>query len=251
MWIISWLLLGLLLGAPPLGAQARDEEVEEYEFDEMDEAAVSAPRRAPGEWRDSDSVSVIVPAETHVPVVLRNSVSTRTAYVGQNIYCRTTFPITVDHRIVIPAGTFVKGSVTQVVRAGRIKGKSKLGIRFESLIFPDGYTLSLRSALSAAGTRAGEGFEEGEGRIQGAGTKGKDAEVIVISGARGALIGAVVGRGKGAAIGGGVGAGAGVASVLLRRGKDIELRRGPDLELVLLQPIAVPVVRRGRPRNSF
>ena len=249
MWIISWLLLGLLLGAPPVGAQARDEDVEEYEYDERDEAAVSAPRRAPGEQRDS--VSVIVPAETHVPVVLRNSVSTRTAYVGQNIYCRTTFPITVDHRIVIPAGTFVKGSVTQVVRAGRVKGKSKLGIRFESLVFPDGYTLSLRSALSAAGTRAGEGFEEGEGRIKGAGTKGKDAEVIVISGARSALIGAVVGRGKGAAIGGGVGAGAGVASVLLRRGKDIELRRGTDLELVLLQPIAVPIVRQGRRRNSF
>ena len=185
----------------------------------------------------SKSTNIIIPADTRIPVITKNQISTRTAYVGQAVYCETTFPIAVDNQIVIPIGTYVKGSVTQVLRAGRIKGKARLGLRFDSLIFPSGETLSLRSALSAAATRGNEDFDREEGRVKGAGTKGKDARAVVVTGAQGALIGAIVGRGKGAAIGGGAGAAVGLASALFRRGKDVVLPSGTDLEFVLLQPV--------------
>ncbi len=197
-----------------------------------------APLAAPAQQdHRSNSTRIIIPAETHIPVITKNRISTRTAYVGQRVYCETTFPIAVDNQIVIPIGTYVRGSVTQVVRAGRIKGKARLGIRFDSLILPNGETFSLRSALSAAGTRGNEGFDKEEGRVKGEGTKGKDAQAIIVTGAKGALIGAIVGRGKGAAIGGGVGAGVGLATALFRRGKDVVLPSGTDLEFVLLQPV--------------
>lgn len=223
---ITWVFLGLLLGMSSLPA---------HPLQAQDTDPVSAEQGS-----RPASKKVIVPAETNIPVILRNQISTRSAYVGQSVYCETIFPITVDNQIVIPVGTYVKGSVTQVVRPGRIKGKARLGIRFDSLIFPNGETLSLRSALSAAGTSGKEGFDRKEGRIKGEGTKGRDAQIIAITGAQGAIIGAIAGRGKGVAIGGGAGAAAGLASVLLSRGKDLVLRRGTDLELVLLVPVELP-----------
>ncbi len=185
---------------------------------------------------------LLVAENTTIPVVLKNYISTRTAYVGQSIYCETTFPVTAENRIVIPVGTYVKGSVTQVVRPGRIRGKAKLGLRFDSFILPDGLTISLRSALSAAGTSGKEGFDlKKEGRVKGAGSEKEDAQIIAVSGVQGALIGAVAGRsGGGAAIGGAVGAGVGLASVLLSRGKDVELPPGTSLELMLLLPLELP-----------
>src|SRR3989304_4601791 len=64
----------------------------------------------------------VVPAHTVIPLTLKNAINSRTAFVGQAIYCETIYPITVGNRIVIPVGTYVKGAVTQVVRPGRIKG---------------------------------------------------------------------------------------------------------------------------------
>jgi hypothetical protein len=68
-----------------------------------------------------------VPADTTIPLVLKNTISSRTASVGQAIYCETIYPITVGDRIVIPTGSYVKGSVTQVIRPGHVKGKAQIG----------------------------------------------------------------------------------------------------------------------------
>lgn len=224
--ILCW-VIGICLSGSPLSADAQSTDLP----NPAPSTAVSQPAQG----------KLLVAEKTTIPVVLKNHISTRTAYVGQNIYCETTFPVTAENRIVIPVGTYVKGSVTQVVRPGRIRGKAKLGLRFDSFVFPDGLTVSLRSALSAAGTSGKEGFDLKEGRVKGAGSEKEDTQIIAVSGVQGALIGAVAGRsGKGAAIGGAVGAGVGLASVLLTRGKDVELPPGTSLELILLLPLELP-----------
>ena len=90
-----------------------------------------------------------VPSDTRIPLTLQNAISSKTAYVGQSIYCRTIFPITVDDEIVIPVGSYVEGSITQVVHPGRIRGKAKIGLRFDSITLPNGITRPLRATLSA------------------------------------------------------------------------------------------------------
>jgi type IV secretion system protein VirB10 len=77
---------------------------------------------------------------TTIPLALKNTINSRTAFVGQAIYCETIYPIALGNRIVIPVGTYVKGSVTQVVRPGRVKGKSQVGIRFDTITLPNGTT---------------------------------------------------------------------------------------------------------------
>ena len=46
-----------------------------------------------------------MPINTTIPLELSNTVTSRTAYAGQAIYCTTIYPITVNNRIVIPVGS--------------------------------------------------------------------------------------------------------------------------------------------------
>lgn len=191
----------------------------------------------------SDPGSVLVPVNTAIPLELRSAISSRTAYVGEAVYCDTVYPVVVRNRVVIPVGSYVKGRITQVKRPGRVKGKAQLGLRFDEITLPNGTTKSLRATLSGFGGNGKQGFNPKEGRIQGESSKGKDAEVIAISGAEGAGIGAIATvsghhTGAGAGIGAGAGALGGLVYVLVSRGKEVVLPRGTSLELELAAPLS-------------
>ena len=213
--------------------------------------------------------NVTVPAETHIPVSLENAINSKTAYPGQFIYCRTIFPITVDNRIVIPVGSYIKGEVTQVVKPGRIHGKAKLGLRFDSLTLPNGVTEQLRASLSSFGTSGKEGFNRKEGKIEGQATKGKDAGRVAQATITGAQIGTLAGISgghtlRGLGIGSAAGAAAGAIWVLASRGKNIYLPPGTSLELELGAPLnfapdqldfsgdpPAPMVEGGQPQRGM
>jgi type IV secretion system protein VirB10 len=186
-----------------------------------------------------ESSEVVVPADTTIPLALRNTINSRTAFVGQGIYCETIYPITVGNRIVIPVGSYVKGTVTQVIRPGRVKGKAQLGIRFESLTLPNGTTRMLRATLSAYAGKGNQGFIRGESRIEGESSKGKDTGKVATSGTQGAIVGAIAGRSaKGAGIGAAAGGVGGLILVLATRGKEIVLPPGTNLDLQLSAPLS-------------
>ena len=52
-----------------------------------------------------------------VPLALINSVSTKHSAEGDRVYLETVFPMLVDGRIVVPVGSWVTGTVTQVKKA--------------------------------------------------------------------------------------------------------------------------------------
>ncbi|MFB3922305.1 MAG: hypothetical protein ACE145_11325 [Terriglobia bacterium] len=181
---------------------------------------------------------LILPVDTTIPLALKNTLSSRTAFVGMGVYCETIYPITIGNRIVIPVGSYVKGSITQVVRPGRLKGKAQLGIRFDSLTLPNGTTRPLRAALSSFAGNSNEAFKREESKIEGSGSKGEDAEKIATTATQGAIIGGLSSRsGKGAGIGAGGGGLGGLIWVLATRGKEIVLPPGTNLELQLASPI--------------
>jgi len=189
-----------------------------------------------------DNSKLVVPAETNIPLILSSTVNSRTAYVGQPIYCETIYPITVGNRIVIPVGSSVKGAVTQVIRPGRVKGRAQVGLRFEQLVLPNGTTVPLRATLSGFGTTGKEDFNQKEGKIKGQSSKGEDAEKIARTTIPGAEVGTIVGAGRGAPLKGlGIGAAAGAAAGLIwvfaTRGQDVVLPRGTNLELQLQLPL--------------
>jgi hypothetical protein len=195
-----------------------------------------APTPAPEEQMDTKQY--VVPSGTRIPLVLVNSVSTKTSKVGDHVYLQTSFPIPAGNRIVIPEGSYVTGTITQVKRPGRIKGRGEIYLRFDTLMLSNGVTRDFRGTVSATDGSQSD-IAEKEGTIEGEGTKGRDVGGIASTAAQGASTGAIVGAvdsgsaGKGAAIGAGIGAAAGMIGVLLTRGNEVMLLRGSSLEMQL------------------
>src|SRR5437764_14661868 len=86
----------------------------------------------------------VVDTGTRVPLSLINSVTTKHAAEGDRIYLETVFPIMVSGKIVIPPGSYVAGTVTQVKRPGRMKGRGEIYLRFDTLTLPNGIPRDFR-----------------------------------------------------------------------------------------------------------
>jgi hypothetical protein len=183
-------------------------------------------------------MTVTVPAGTKLLLALKSAVNTKTAHPGDGVYLETTFPIALNNRIVIPAGTYVQGVIDNVKRPGKVKGRAEVLFHFNTLIFSSGYTVAVPGALQdAPGVENGK-VKDKEGTMQAEGTKGRDAGTIAAPAATGTLIGAAAARsGKGAAIGGLAGGAVGLAQVLLTRGDDIRIPQGTTVEMVLQRPL--------------
>jgi len=192
----------------------------------------AAPPRPTPAPRPAGGPTITVPTGTRVGVVLENGISTASAKPGDSVYFRTSFPITMNNKVVVPVGSYLRGEVTDSKRAGRIKGKGELHIRLNTLILPNGYTVDLNAEPHSTDGSSGT-TTDNEGKITGPGGKGKDAQTIATTTAAGAGIGAIADGGKGAGIGAGIGGVVGLAAVLLSRGPEAQLPRGSSMDLVL------------------
>ena len=176
---------------------------------------------------------------TRIPLSLINTISTRNAGPGDRVYLETVFPILTEGRIVVPPGSYVAGTVTQVKRAGRVKGRAELFVRFDSLTLPNGVTRDFRGTLGAIDGSSNQKLDPKEGKVLGDTSKGKDAATVAQAGQAGAGVGALGGwaaggrPGLGLGIGGAAGAAAGLAAVLVTRGPDAMLTTGTTVEKIL------------------
>jgi len=209
-------------------------------------AGLAAQERPPAPadgWRRTEAASdYTIQAGTKVPLSLLNSVSTKHSAPGDRIYLQTVFPIMDNARIVIPPGSYVAGTVTEVKRPGRVKGRGELYVRFDSLTLPNGVTRDFRARLSSVDGRANEDFDRSEGKVKSEGNKAGDARTIGEAAAAGASVGVIAGGatghyGTGTAIGAAAGAAAGMVGVLLSRGPDAVLAKGSTIEMVLDRPL--------------
>jgi hypothetical protein len=182
-----------------------------------------------------------IPRGTHVLLRMLNSISTRTASEGTQVYLQTVTPVAVDGAMVIPTGTYVQGSVSHTKRSGRVKGRAELGIRLETMTFAGGKIVKISPRLSAIDSgETGQKVDETESQIKQAPTRGKDTEQVAILAGSGAAIGGLADRSfKGAGIGAGVGSAVGLAKVLLTRGNEVDLHQGITLDVVFDRPVVI------------
>jgi hypothetical protein len=200
-------------------------------------APPQTPAADPDPAAPAKSAKLEVPVGTRLPLVLHNAISTRSARPGDPVYLETLFPIVLEGKILIPAGSFVGGEIVEAKRAGRVKGRAELLIKLNTLILPNGYLASFNAVPSNAGTGGGESTDD-EGKIKGDSDKASDIGTIAKTTTAGAGIGAIAGRSaQGAGIGAGIGAAAGLLGVLLSRGPDAEMPRGTTLDVTLNRPL--------------
>jgi hypothetical protein len=185
---------------------------------------------------------VTVPAGTEVPLILKSAVDTKNTRVGDGVYCQTAFPVVIDNVIAIPAGTYVKGEVVRAQRAGKIRGRAEIQFKFNTLIYPNGYTVNMPGTIhhDSGSERASV---DDEGRIKADPQKGKDATTIAKGTGVGAAGGAIItGTRAGVLSGAGIGALAGLATVFMTRGQDVRIEPGTSVKMLLQRPLTVDVV---------
>jgi hypothetical protein len=182
-----------------------------------------------------------IPKNTHVLLKMVNSISTRTAQEGAQVYMQTASPIADGGQIIVPVGSYVQGTILISKRSGKVSGRAQLAIRLDVLTLPGGKTLKFSPHLSSIDD--GESTQRvvnDEGLVQQGGTVGKDVERIAILAGTGAGLGALVDRNwTGAGIGGAAGSAVGLATTLLTRGREVELRQGSSLDVVFDRALAV------------
>src|SRR5437773_7229130 len=219
---LTFILAASLLCAMSLSAQ-------QQEGPQTEAPPPVAPKPAPAP-QAGPAERVIVPAGTRVGVVLQNGISTRSARPGDSVYLQTSFPITINNRIVIPVGSYLRGELLEAKRPGRVKGRGEFRMRLDTLILPNGYTVDLRAAPRSADS-GGKETMDSEGKVTGGGNKGEKAGTVISTTTAGAGIGAIATRTpKGAGIGAGIGAAAGLAAVLLTRGPEAERPRASTMD---------------------
>lgn len=204
-------------------------------------AGVVLAQEPPASTAAPSSEYVIAPG-TRIPLGLINSVSTKNAAEGDRVYLETVFPIMAGGRIVIPPGSWVAGTVTEVKRPGRVKGRGELYLRFDCLTLPNGVTRDFRARVGGIDGRGGEEFDKTEGKIRSEGNKAGDARTVAEAAGAGASVGLIAGSAghhyaMGGGIGAAVGATAGLMAVLLTRGPDAVLAKGSTIEMVTDRPL--------------
>jgi type IV secretion system protein VirB10 len=229
---LASLILVLLLAAAALAQQSSD--------------ANREPATTAALITSSDG-RITVPSGTQIPLILKQAISTKNAKPGDAVYAETSFPITLNDKVVIPAGTYVQGRISDVKRAGRVKGRAELLMHFTTLVYPSGYTALLPGAVENMPGAERQSVQGEEGKIKQEGDKMKDMGTIAKTAGAGAGLGGLATQsGKGVAIGGLAGAAAGLGYALLTRGADVMLPVGTSVQMVLQRPLILEETKVNR-----
>src|SRR6185503_12876686 len=94
-------------------------------------APPSAPR-APDRPRAAGSRTEI-PANTELDVRLSNILDSGTAQVEDRFEATTAADLIIDGRTIVPAGSIMRGVVSSVTPAGRLKRKAEMMVTFDQL----------------------------------------------------------------------------------------------------------------------
>jgi len=170
--------------------------------------------------RRSSSRAGTVPVGTELDVRLQTALNSGTTQVEDRFEATTLVDLMEDGRVLIPAGSVLRGIVSEVKSSGRVERKGSLTLSFEQI------TINRRShPIRATVSEALEsgGYREDAGKI-GAGA-------IV-----GGIIGGILGGGKGAIAGVLIGGGGVVAAT---EGQEVDLDSGTVLRIRLDEALAL------------
>lgn len=181
----------------------------------------------------------IVPANTQFTAVLATAITSERSQVGDAVVATLDRPLTgSDGRVVAPAGTQLKGTITKLEKAQVAEQSGGVTLNFNQMVLPNQQSIPITAELNTK-----------DGEIDAASTKdrllsagGKTVLGAAIGTGLGALLGTTKGGGKvddyltrGAIIGGTGGA----ISSVLNKGKELILLPGDTLQLRLRQAVTI------------
>lgn len=195
----------------------------------------------------SEAVTITIPAGTKVLMTSLAALNSISANSESGLYLQTVMDVIEQNRVVIPAGSYVQGSVTRSARPGRLKGRAQLQFHFDRLILTNNQVFSISGSLASL---PGAQYEKRSGKIQPVDQIDKDAGILAGPLAGGALLGAIAGGTGGAWRGALIGGAVGQGMVLFKRGDDIHLYQGSRIEMILDRDVTIPVSKLDFPIST-
>jgi hypothetical protein len=162
-----------------------------------------------------------IPVGTEFDVRLQKSLSSATVQPEDRFDATTMVDLKDDQgRIMIPAGSMMRGIVSSVHKATRLERKGSMTLAFDRLT-ANGRSYPIRATVTQA--------------LESEGILGEKEKIGIGAGA-GAILGAILGGAKGALAGILIGAGGTVAAT---EGQDVELATGTVLRVRLDTPLTL------------
>jgi hypothetical protein len=182
-------------------------------------ASTPAPASTRSERQSTGSPNE-VPSGTELDVRLQNSLNSGTAQVEDRFEGTTLVDLNVNGRVLIPAGSVMRGVVTSVEPGTRTNRTAKMTVSFDQVTV-NGRAYPMRATVTEA--------------IKGDGIKGELPRAGA-GAAVGGIIGAVLGGAKGALLGVLIGGGGTIAAT---EGKEVELPQGTVLRVRVDAPLTI------------
>jgi hypothetical protein len=190
----------------------------------QDDVRPPEPEKAPEKNFDE----LVVSADSVIGLQLETALSTERAHVEDRVDARVIRDVRVRNQVAVPAGAHAIGSVMVVESGGKFRDKARIGIRFNTLVMPDGTRLPISTETI---------YREGEPPSNKSAAKIGGGAVI------GTILGGLLGGAKGAAVGAAAGAGGGAAAVAAGDRSAVTLPAGTQLTARFLSPVTVTVER--------
>ncbi len=180
--------------------------------------ATAAPAPAPRSQTSGSGNEV--PAGTELDVRLQNSLNSGTAQVEDRFEATTLVDLNVNGRVLIPAGSVMRGVVTAVEPGTRTNRTSRLTVSFDQVTV-NGRAYPMRGTVTQA--------------IEGSGIRGEVPRAGA-GAAVGGIIGGLLGGAKGAVLGVLIGGGGTLAAT---EGKEVDLPQGTVLRVRVDAPLQI------------
>lgn len=164
--------------------------------------------------RSSSGSQTDIPVGTELDVRLQQSLSSATAAVEDRFEATTLVDLKQGDRVMIPAGSVMRGVVSSVTKTSRLERKGSLTLAFDQVRI-NGRQYPIRATVTQA--------------IESEGIKGEAGKIGAGAGV-GMIIGGILGGVKGALAGILIGGGGTIAAT---EGKDVELPAGTVLRVRL------------------
>jgi hypothetical protein len=200
-------------------------------------AAIACGQQQPGGWREANAPppppvdlpsQLTLPAGTWISVRTDQVLSSDHNLPGDAFSVTLAQPLVANGFVVARRGQIMSGRVAEAVKAGRVKGTSRLALELTDVTLADGQNLPIRTQLV---------------QYSGGTSQGRDAAAIGTTTGIGAAVGAAADGGFGAGVGAAAGAAASTIGVLLTRGRPTEVYPEALLTFRTQDPITISTDR--------
>ena len=108
-----------------------------------------------GPQQNSDFSNAVIPAGTKLLLTLQRALDTRTTRTGDQVFLRSRFPIVVQGKVILHAGTYVQGTLQQIIKDHSPSRATLIQLQRTNLILKNGTVVPMQG-MTTISVRAGQ-----------------------------------------------------------------------------------------------